>query len=143
MHFWRRFEEYDRLPKRRSWEAVKYLKGERIFDCQLSALRFIHYPFHHRIRPDFGSLFRVSRISGQRLSKGLEKSTYRGSQKGIINSKPTPGYAASRGFDVHDVSTKDTRLDKRLQDRNLKLIMYSPTGGLNWFVSRPSQLLMN
>lgn len=46
--------------------------------------------------------------------------------KGSHSSKLTHGNITLRGSDVHDVSTKDTRLDKRLQDPSLELITYPP-----------------
>lgn len=48
--------------------------------------------------------------------------------KGSHSSKLTHSNVTLRESDVHDVSTKDTRLDKRLPDPSLELITY-PTGG--------------
>lgn len=48
--------------------------------------------------------------------------------KGSHSGKLTHGNITLRGSDVHDVSTKDTRVDKRLQDPSLELITYPPGG---------------
>lgn len=48
--------------------------------------------------------------------------------KGSHSSKLTHSNVTLRGSDVHDVSTKDTRLDKRLPDPSLELITYPPGG---------------